>query len=419
MKILYLHQYFTTRSEAGGTRSYEFSKHFLRKGHEVTMITSSPAVKGLTKKWTTEDGVEVIGVLSGLPSYQKATSVSYGKRIRAFLKFAIVSSYLMLKVERPDVVFATSTPLTVAIPALVGAYCRRLPLVFEVRDLWPEVPIQMGALKNPIAIAAARYLEKMVYKKSRKVIALSPGMKDGVIAAGKRSEDIAMIPNASDLDLFSPSIDGSPVRDRLNLKDMFVCTYVGTMGEANDLTQLLDAAKWIQESSSQGVAFLLVGDGKRRPALEAASAERELMNVIFLDPVPKREVPEILAASDLGIVLFKSVPALAMCSPNKLFDILAAGRPALVNLDGWIRGLMEEGNAGIFVAPDDGEGMAKAILQMKEHPDDTKEKGRNARRLAERKFDRTRLANDLLALLEEVAAPANRAPVEPGAAASS
>ena len=397
MHILYLHQFFMTRAGVGGTRSYEFARRFVRQGHSVTMVTaaSPPAQAGRRR----EDGIEVVAVPAGFGDYVRATKLGYGRRALEFARFAVAATRTVLGVPRPDVVYATSPPLTMAVPALAASKRFGAPLVFEVRDLWPEAPIQMGALPNPVLQRAARALEKAVYRNSDHVNALSPGMRDGVVAAGVPGERVSMIPNACDLDVFDPSLDGSDMRERLSLGDRFVCSYFGTMGEANDLTQVVDAAPLAPD-----VTFVLHGDGKRRESLRARARERGADNVVFSEPVrDKASVARLAAASDACMTIYKDVPILATCSPNKLFDTFAAGRPAVVNCDGWMRSLVEDNEAGVFARPGDPADLAAQVLALREDPERRARMGANARALAEREFDRDLLAGRMLEVLERVA----------------
>jgi glycosyltransferase involved in cell wall biosynthesis len=386
MRILYLHQFFITREGVGATRSYEFARRFAARGHAVRMVTAGGGSR-------TVEGVEVVGVRGAYSDYVSATAMSYPRRMLAFARFTLTATAAALSGPRPDVVYASSPPLTIALPGLVAAACWRAPLVFEVRDLWPEAPIQMGALRNPVLRLAARLLERLAYRRSARVIALSPGIRDGVVAAGAAPDRVAVVPNASDLELFSPALDGRAERGRLGLGDGLVCSYFGAMGEANDLAQLIDAAAQVED-----VEFMLLGDGKRRPELEA----RAPANVRFLDPVPdKSSVARLAAASDACLTLFKDVPVLATNSPNKLFDTFAAGRAAIVNMPGWMRDLVEENDAGLFVRPGDARDLAEKVAWLRDNPDAVERLGRNGRALAEREFDREALAARALAVLEE------------------
>jgi glycosyltransferase involved in cell wall biosynthesis len=395
MRILYLHQFFITRAGVGGTRSYEFARRFVDRGHAVRMVT---AASGSTEV----DGIEVVGARGGYADYVSATATSYPRRMLAFARFALTAALKAMRGPRPDVIYATSPPLTIALPSLLAAARHRAPLVFEVRDLWPEAPIQMGALRNPLARRLARALERLVYRRSARVIALSPGIRDGVAAAGVPPERIELVPNASDLELFAPVLDRPAQRAELGLGPElgFVCSYFGTLGEANDLSQVVRAAPLID-----GVTFVLLGDGKQREALQREARALGAANVLFLRPAPdKRSVAKLAAASDACLTIFKDVPVLSTCSPNKLFDTFAAGRPAIVNQPGWMRELVERNEAGLFVRPGDPGDLAQKVAWLRDHPDEAERYGRNARKLAEREFDRDTIAARALAVLEEAAA---------------
>jgi glycosyltransferase involved in cell wall biosynthesis len=471
VRILYLHQFFMTRDGTGGTRSYEFARRLVADGHEVTMVTAASGTSPPSRSKSTlrpntgrkvdfgdqrrgrggraragavderdveearavgerdvegsravgerdVEGIRVVEARGGYGDYVTATGVGYGRRIAGFLRFALSATAAVLRGPRPDVVFATSPPLTMALPAIVAARRWRVPLVFEVRDLWPEAPIQMGALRSPIAQRLARWLERAVYRAASEIVALSPGIRDGVVAAGVSPDRVTLIPNASDLDLFSPDVDPGDLRERLGLGDAFVCAYFGTMGEANDLTQVIEAAALLRERAGVGesagaggadlpggrdVKFVLQGDGKRRAALEQAVRDRQLDNVVLLPAGDKRSAARLAAASDVCMTIFKDVPILATNSPNKLFDTFAAGRAAIVNTDGWQRELVEEHEAGVFARPGDPADLAERVLFLRDNPELTRRYGQNARRLAEREFDRVVLAERLRGVLERAA----------------
>ncbi len=400
-----------TRDGSGGTRSYEFARRLVADGDAVTMVTAGRGGE------RTVDGIRVVEARGGYGDYMRATKVGYGRRLLAFGRFALTATVAALRGPRPDVVFATSPPLTMALPAIVAARRWRAPLVFEVRDLWPEAPIQMGALRSPWLRRLARWLERAVYRSASEVVALSPGMRDGIVSAGTDPARVTLIPNASDLDLFSPDLDPGDLRERLGVGgDDFLCAYFGTMGEANDLTQVVEAAALLDAREAQvaaggasgpaarRVVFVLQGEGKRRPALEADVRRRGLGNVVFAPAGDKLAAARLAAASDACMTIFKDVPILATNSPNKLFDTFAAGRPAIVNTDGWQRVLVEEHAAGVFARPGDAAHLAEQVRGLAADPERTRAYGVNARALAEREFDRDLLAARLRGVLERAVA---------------
>jgi glycosyltransferase involved in cell wall biosynthesis len=376
MQILYLHQFFITRAGVGGTRSYEFARRFVARGHRVRMVTAADGDSSV-------DGIDVVGVAGAYSDYMSATASSDRDRMLAFGRFAAGASAAAVRGPRPDVIYATSPPLTIAVPALAAAARWRAPLVFEVRDLWPEAPIQMGALANPRLQRQARSLEREAYKRARRVIALSPGIRDGIVGTGVPPGKVVLVPNASDLDLFEPS----------DLPAQFLVSYFGTMGEANDLTMAIEAARKLPD-----MPFVLMGDGKRRAELEREAPP----NVSFPGPAAgKEQVAELAARSSACLTFFKDVPVLATNSPNKLFDTFAAGRPAIVNTDGWMRQLVEDNDAGLYVR--DADDLVQKLAWLRAHPEEVTRMGRNGRALAEREFDRDLLAGRVLDVLEEVA----------------
>ncbi len=403
MHILYLHQYFTTRAGIGGTRSYEFARFFVEQGHRVTIVTAAHSQERWPGGWWRQrqiDGIDVIEVRAGYADYIRGTAIGYGQRIIAFVLFALASLLVVLRVKRPDVVFATSTPLTIGIPGILASRWHRAPLIFEVRDLWPEAPIQMGALRHPLLILAARWLERAIYRRSRHIIALSPGMRQGIIDAGVDPARITVIPNAADLDLFHPQRDGRRWREQLG-NPRSIALYFGTLGEANDVRQVIEAARVLQERGRTDILIALAGHGRQRPLLEELVRRYGLGNVRFLDPLPKAEIADLVAAADVCLTIFKAVPVLATCSPNKLFDTLAAGKPVIVNTPGWLRLLVEEHQCGRYATANQPNDLADQISFVCDHPEFAREAGRNARKLAERCFDRRRLAADLLTTLDQ------------------
>jgi len=401
MRVVYLHQYFFTRTMVGvaGNRSYEFARRLVRMGHHVEMVTSyTHARKDDRAEWfeTFEDGIHV----HWLP-VPYSNKMAFRERIQAFLHFAVQASRKAASLDA-DVIFATSGPLTIALPGLYASWSRRVPLVFEVRDLWPEGAIQLNVLTHPLGKRLARWLERFTYRHSDHIIALSPGMKDGVTGTGVAEDKVTVIPNAADLDLFHPHVDGSAMRRQLGLDGRFCLAYFGTMGLANGLGFVLDAAAELKRRRVSDIAFLLHGDGMERPILEARARRENLDNVIFSGPTPKHLMPELVAAVDVCMTIFKNVPVLRTCSPNKLFDALAAGKPILTNMPGWLGELAEGLQTGVLVEPDNPADFSDKAIWMRDHPEQLEYFRRNARQVAEEQFSRDVLAERLEMTLRQV-----------------
>lgn len=399
VNVLYLHQHFATRAGAGGTRSWEFSRRLLERGHTVTMVAQVRRAGGIEQRGRHEvDGMHLI-LLGGyytnhLPNWRRAWQ---------FIRVMVRASALRKLPHRPDVVVASSTPLTIGVPGWILARRYGVPFVFEVRDLWPEAPIQLGVLRNPVLKWVARRLERFLYRRSDAIIPLSPGMEQGVLAAGGAAEKLVTIPNASDTDLFDPALRDRALLDRFELGDRFVAVHAGMMGAANGLDYVLDAARVLHERGDDSIAILVIGEGGTRQRLIAKAAQLGLTNIHFPGPVVKSELGAIVASCDAAVVSFADYPVLATNSPNKLFDGLAAGLPCVVNSDGWTRPLVEDHDAGCYVSVDDPAQLADALVRLKDDDDLRARQGANARALAIEVFARDRLAARFRDVLEHLA----------------
>jgi glycosyltransferase involved in cell wall biosynthesis len=407
VRILYIHQFFATRdSHLGLIRSYEFSRRWISQGHAVTVITSSSRLpERFGERLFSRGDIDGIDVRSVRVAY--ANRMSYARRALAFALFVVGATWLALRAPRPDVIFATSTPLTVAIPGLIAAKLRRVPFVFEVRDLWPEAAIQMGAIRRGgVPAALGRALERAAYRASSAVVALSPGMAEGVIASGVAPERVSVVPNSSDTDLFIPGPKDPGIVERFGLDGRFVVGYTGAVGPSNAVeAQLPAAARELQSRGADDVTFLVVGDGKSMPALREAVAD--LPNVVVAGSMAKHELPRVTRTCDVLLVLFADVPILAMNSPNKLFDALASGRPVIVNSPGWTKELVESSGAGLYVPAGDGGALAIAIEGLARDPEARERMGERARALAVSDFSRDELAARVLDVLERATHTAN------------
>lgn len=389
-------------SGSGGTRSYEFARRLVNKGHAVTMICGSVAhgntgLQGAFTHGSRQGMVEGINVIEFDLPY--ANRQSFLKRTWQFVKFAFKSSLIALRFEY-DVVFATSTPLTAGIPGIIAKIFRRKPFVFEVRDLWPELPKAMGVIRNPVVLMMMGWLEWISYHAASGCIGLSPGIVEGIVRRGVPLNKIRMIPNGCDFDIFDDENIKKERPEFVSATDL-LATFTGAHGLANGLDAVLDAAAVLKKKNRNDIKILFIGDGMLKPHLEKRAKDEKLDNCFFLNPVPKRQLASLQKGADVGLMILANVPAFYYgTSPNKFFDYIATGLPVLNNYPGWLAELIKSNNCGIAVAPDDPEAFAEALIYMAEHRQELKAMASNAKALAYREFGRDKLADEFIAFLE-------------------
>lgn len=395
MHILYLHQFFTTPSGTSGTRSYTFAREWVRMGHRVTMVTG--AVDGVPptspREESTVDGIDVIQL--GV-EYQQELSIE--ERKQAFLDFAKAASREVLRLDRPDVIYASSTPLTIAIPALAARLRWRAPLVFEVRDLWPDAPIAFGAL-SPSQIRIARALEHTVYAASEAVVALSPGMLEAVLERGANPQRSLMVPNGVDRALYEDAPSRRAARAQFGLDQAeFLAVYVGALGPVHGIAHTLEAVRLAAEQGAP-VRFVLVGEGTMEDDVRQAAREHP-GHLTYLGPIPRSRVPAALAAADVTLTTVSDEPILRTTCSNKLFDAMGAGRPQVVNLPGWNTELVTGRGIGYAAAPGSGRAILDAVLAARSD-EERAAKGQQSARVGV-EFERERFAERLEGLLSEL-----------------
>lgn len=409
MKLLYFHQHFVTPKGAGAIRSYAMARKLIARGHSVTMVCGSAqgGTTGLSgnfekgRRRGMVDGIDVIEL-----NLEYSNSDGFTKRIKTFLSFALRSVQIALT-EKYDLVFATTTPLTAGIPGIFARWLRGKPFVFEVRDLWPELPKAMGVIKNPLVLWAMAVLEWVSYRSAHRLIGLSPGIVEGIKARGVPAERIAMVPNGCDLDIFASEVE--PWRPEGIGPDDLMAVFAGTHGMANGLDAVLDAAAVLKRRGRADIKFLLIGNGKLKPHLQLRAHREGLENVVFHDPVNKARLAGLMRATDVGMQILANVPAFYYgTSPNKFFDYIAAGVPVLNNYPGWLAEMIESNGCGYAVPAADPAAFADALELAAAERDQLVVKGERARELAEREFDR-RVLSDKWARWVEGAA--DKAPV--------
>lgn len=397
MRILLIHQAFTTIDEPGGTRHHEFARQLADDGHEVYVIAGQ--VSYLTGrrigKWALverelQDGVQIWRCLSYAGWHR-----SFLHRMFSFLTFTISAFVGGLMIRDVDLVWGTSPPIFQAVAALGLARLKRAVFLLEIRDLWPYFAIAVGVLRQPILIRLSEWLERVLINGADQIVVNSPGFVDHVRNRG--GQEIEVVPNGVDPNMFPKDASGSAFRGQYQVDDRFVAMYTGAHGLSNDLEVLLEAAQLVQAQQEQ-VHFVLVGDGKEKAALQASAQRKDLKNVTFAPPIAKVEMADALAAAQVCIAILQPIQAYTTTYPNKVFDYMAAGRPIILAIDGAIRVVVEDAGAGVFVPPGDPAMIADAVLRLFGSPEDCRQMGERGRAYVSEHFDRAKLA----ARMEEI-----------------
>lgn len=385
MKITYVHQYYRRPEEGGALRSWRISKALLAAGHEVTMITAHPGAYQVVQEGNLS--------IHYLP-IPYASHFSAPKRILAFFRFLQQAKKLIQHLPKPDLLYLTSTPLTIG---FIGPWAKRkwkIPYVFEVRDLWPEAPIQMGTIRQKWLIRWLRQQEKKIYENASHLIALSPGMEEGIRSVVPNAS-VSMIPNMADQELFGSLPARKESESALGLSDTFRITYTGAMGPSNGLGKLISLVK---ACSDLPIEFVFAGNGPSRKELEAAAASLPALRI--LEPLDSFQLRFLIGASDVLCLSFADIPILQTNSPNKFFDALAAGKPVLAATDGWIADLVRSSGCGLDMQTNGITETKEELEKLLQNPSIPETMGISSRALA-RQFDAQVLSRQLVKLIEE------------------
>lgn len=400
MHILLIHQAFTALNEPGGTRHHEFARTLAAYGHRVTVIASPVSyLTGSAVTFTGQQIVEGVNVIRA--RVYSAHHKSFVHRLFAFLSFMSSSFFLGLRVKNVDLVWGTSPQIFQGVTAWALARLKGVPFLFEVRDLWPMFAIAVGVLRNRTLIHLSLWLERFLYHQADRIMVNSPGFIDHVAEQGVPRERIDLVPNGADPEMFDPNDPGTTFRRQHGLNNTFVLLYAGAHGISNDLGVALDAARSLTVENPK-VRIVFLGDGKEKPALQEQAKNMELVNVLFLPPIPKTEIPAALAGADACLAILKAIDEYKTTYPNKVFDYMAAGRPVVLAIDGVIRDVVEAAGGGIFACPGDPAALAAAIQTLARNPEHSRRMGLAGRRYVQKYFSREALALRLTEILDEM-----------------
>ena len=407
MHVLFLSHYFPPEVNAPANRTFEHARRWVADGHRVTVITGVPnhpkgeLFPGYRNRWIqeeTRDGIRVVRTWMYLTANE-----GFLRRTLNYVLFAVTAVLASLRIDRPDVVVATSPQFFCGLAGAVVARLKRRPFVLEVRDLWPDSIVQLGQLHDRRAVRLLEALESALYRSAAGIVVVTRAFVDHIAARGIPRERILFVPNGIEPELFQPRAPDRELLRRHGLEGKFLVAYVGTLGLAHGLVTIVEAAERLRDEKD--VVFLLIGDGADRSRLEQEIARRGLGNVRLLGLRPREEIPAWLSVIDLTLVVLRDLPVFATVIPSKVFEFLAQERPMLLSAPrGEIRSLVEEAKAGFVIEPEDPDALARAVLAVRADPVDAASRARAGRELVERDYLRDRLARRMVAFLESVAA---------------
>ena len=390
MRLVYIHQYFRTPEQGGAVRSYHLAKGLVKAGVEVELITAHSG-NTYDQRWI--DGIKV----HYLPvAYDQ--KFGFFRRVWSFLRFVRQSKKLLKKLSRPDLLYVTSTPLTTG---WIGLWAKRklaLPYIFEVRDLWPEAPIQVGAIQNPLLIRFLRSLEKKIYDQSLSLVALSPGIATHLKHISP-DRSVSLIPNFSDLSQFFPKEKNQTLVNSNGLTSGLTIAYTGALGQVNAVEELLNLAKMAQDRGKNW-NFLIMGEGSHEALLREKVKSLKLSYTHFLPFGSKEQVNEVLSLADFAWISFAHYPVLKTNSPNKFFDAIAAGKAVLVNHKGWVHDLVKTHELGISFLPGKWEKAFARLEELESDRDKIELMGHRARKLAETQFAKELAVSRLIEVIK-------------------
>jgi glycosyltransferase involved in cell wall biosynthesis len=387
VKVLLLHQHFNTPQQGGAIRSYYLAKALVDAGVNTVVIT---ATNNKNYKVTDVDGIEV----HYLPiTYHN--HFGFYKRSLSFFRFVTNAIQQAGKIKNIDVCYAISVPLTVGLIAKRIKSKSNIPYIFEVGDLWPDAPIQMGVVKNKFLKSILYWLEKTVYNSSESIVALSPAIKSALEKRTEGKKIVHLIPNMADTEFYNREEKKSVIEKKYNVEGKFVISYIGAIGLANGLDYFLESARICQQSSL-AIQFIMCGEGAMLEGLKKSANELALKNLTII-PFQNREgVREVMNITDAAFVCYKPIPVLETGSPNKYFDGLAAGKLIIVNFGGWIKEEIEKNACGIFADPQDPSAFVNSIKLFISDLALKNRYSENARKLALEKYSRAKLSESFV-----------------------
>ena len=406
MHILFLTHYFPPEVNAPASRTYEHASRWVAQGHDVTVITCAPncpagvVFDGYRNAWRSEelvDGIRVIRVWTSL-----SANKGFARRTLNFLSYMVTAAWQALWMRRVDLVVATSPQFFCGWAGVLAHWLRGWPFVLEIRDIWPESIVTVGAMKRSFAMRILEWLELRMYAAADHIVTVGNGYRDQLLARGVRSEDISVIPNGVDVERFLPQPPRPELRTRWNGEGKFVCAYIGTVGMAHGLDVVLQAARSLKTAGRNDVQFWIVGDGAERARLEQEAREQQLDSIIFTGMIARQEIDNVIASCDACLVHLRGTELFGTVIPSKVFETMALNVPIIMGVRGQAQQIVLDGRGGVAMTPDDPQSLLAGIDAIRQNP------GRYAqgRAYVSRHYDRSVLAAEMLETLKRFGEPA-------------
>ena len=409
MRLIFFTHYFPPESNAPASRTYEHCRRWVEQGHEVTVITCAPNVPNgvvyegyrnrLWPQRETMDGIEVLRTWTYV-----APNAGGFKRVLNFVSYLFSAVWTCLFFcRRPDIMIATSPQFFCGWAGVVGSWIKWCPMILEIRDIWPESIVTVGAMKKGWVTRVLEVLERWMYRSANFIVAVGNGYRDNILAKVDVGDRIAVITNGVDLELFHPQAPSAEFLQRHQLTGKFVCSYVGTIGMAHGLGIVVEAARLLQQQGRQDIAFCIVGDGAKREPLEAQIREAGVDALVRLTGrLPKAEMPEVLASSHCLLVHLKKSELFQTVIPSKIFEAMAMKRPLIMGVQGEAAEIVQQAGCGIEIESENGAALAEAALRLCDDQEFYESLCRNGRQYAQQHYSRDQLADRYLEVIQQV-----------------
>ncbi len=409
MKILFLSHYFPPEVNAPATRTYEHCRQWAASGHEVTVITCAPnhpkgevfkGYKNALYDVSRVDGIKVVRVWTYITANE-----GFIKRTLGYVSYMVAAIFASFFVGKQDMVLSTSPQFFNGLAGFFVAKIKRSPWVLEIRDLWPESIVAVGAIKNTHIIKFLERIEAFCYRKADHIIAVTQSFKKHILARGGRANALSVIYNGVDLSLFDSQEQASKADAAQYFgvhyePSMFFAAYVGTHGMAHHLETILEAAEILKDHPS--IRFLMAGDGSEKEKLVKMRQEKNLKNVLMLDQLPKADMPRLWQLVDASIVLLKKSDLFKTVIPSKIFESMAMRRPIVLGVEGEVADIIRESDSGVCIEPEDAEQLAEAVEHLFDHRGYAELLGDNGLHYVARTFERGQLALQFMHILEDI-----------------